>query len=242
MASDNTPGFFSRLGSGFGAFFRGFKFINDHKLWKYIIFPSILSTLLGIGLMFGAYFYVSEWLAGLIGNSESFLVSLLKWFMNIFVFVISFVITLFLYRSLASIVVIPFLGPLLSKVEVILTGKAVEVSIGKDIKNALVGLWVGIKYLLLEILFLLFSFFAGPLQPFVMVLVSGYFLGRGTFDYLLEKHSQTLKERKERAKAFWPEMEGLGVAHVMILFIPVIGVFIAPGSSLVGAALLFYDE
>lgn len=238
----------SRFIAGGSSFFRGFNFINEHSLWRYIILPSIISLVLGVGLVFLVYFNLTDWVLSYFeGNAEEtgflgFLSGVLQFFVHIMAVVIGVVITVFLYRTLATLLVLPFLGPLLEQVEKILTGKAVTLTWDREIKNALVGVWVGIKYFLIEILFLLISLFTGPLQPVIMGFISGYFLGRGSYDYLLEKHSASLKERKERAKAYKAEMQGLGIIHFIALLVPVIGVIIAPPSALVGAALTFYDE
>ncbi|MCB1148465.1 MAG: EI24 domain-containing protein, partial [Leptospiraceae bacterium] len=235
--AEKEPGFFRRLIKGASAFWRAWTFLSENKLWTFMILPGMLSLMLAVGLIASLYMGLTGAIAGLIPqNQTGFLWSLLQGFLSFMIFVISVITTVFMYRILASVVVMPFLGPLLSRVETLLNGKATEVSISKDIKNAIVGIWVSLKYAFVEIIFLILTLFTGPVQPFIMAAVSGYFLGRGSFDYLLEKHTLSLRERKERAKEFWPEMEGLGVMHFITLFIPIIGPLAAPGVSVTGAA------
>ncbi len=232
----------ARWFTGFSSFFKGFSFINDNKLWKYVIFPGTVSLALFVGITASLTVFSYNFITELIGDISG----TLGWLLNFAVLVatlgVSFFISIITYRKVANIVVIPFLGPLLSKCEIILTGKAIEVSLAKDLKNALIGVWVGLKFLFIELVFLFLSFFTGPIQPFMMAIVDGYFLGRGIFEYLLEKHSQTMAERNERAKAYKPEMHGLGVAHFVVLLVPLFGPFIAPVSALAGATLIFFDE
>ena len=232
--------FLQRLLGGMRAFFNGYRFINKHSLWRYSIIPAILSLLLGVTLIILFYFLLSGLADSLFSRDNTAGSIILYWMAKIFSIVISIFVTIYAYRSLSMIVVNPFLGPLLSQIEKILTGKSVEVTITKDIKNALTGAFIGIKFFIFEIFILFLSLFTGPLSPVIVIWVEAYFLGRGTFDYLLEKHTKTLAERKVRAKSYYPELQGLGLAHFFILMIPIVGIFIAPASSLTGAALIFY--
>ena len=244
--------YFYRLKTGMHSFINAIKFMNKHSLWKYILLPSLLSSIIGILLTVTIYAQASEYILDLIKefavveNHEGWqkfilktIFGLLSIFAHLFSIILGMVITIIFYRAIASVVVMPFLGPLISRVETILTGKSIEISMSKDFKNSITGIWISIKNFLIEIFLLVFS---GPFSPIVMIFVEGYFLGKGSFDYFFEKHSQTLRERKERTKSYRPEMQGLGMAHFFSLFIPVIGVFIAPPASVVAAALIFYDE
>jgi CysZ protein len=151
-------------------------------------------------------------------------------------------VAIFSYQLLASVLVIPFLGPLLSQVEKILTGESIDVSLAHDLRNALFGIWGAIRDLVVQLVCLLISLFTGPFQPAVMATITGHFLGRASFDFILEKHTKTLQERRAKVLGLLPEIEGLGIAQFLVLLIPILGVLVGPSSSLVGAALLFYPE
>lgn len=203
----------------------------------------MISLMLALGLIMGLYGGLTSVIGEIIPKEQTgFFWSLLQGFVSFMVFVISVITTVFMYRIMASIIVLPFLGPLLSRIETLLQGKPVEVSIAKDIKNAILGIWISLKYAFFEILALFLTLVTGPLQPVIMAMISGYFLGRGSFDYLLEKHTLSFRERQERAKEFWPEMQGLGVMQFISLFIPILGPLLAPGIAITAAALLYYDE
>ncbi len=240
--------FIGRLVNGFQSFFDGIGFLSEHRLWRYTIMPGIISLVLLLVIGTAVYLFAAEYLLSLTTNLQSdsawieWLLSGLRLVIKLVVLIASIVIAVFLYRTLAGVIVIPFLGPLLERIEIILTGQKIQTTITKDMMNALVGIWVSVKYLLVEITLLLVTIPLGPLQPVIMTGVSGYFLGRGMFDYLLEKHSNTLKQRKTMAREFWPEMEGLGVMHFICLMIPIMGPMLAPAASLTGAALLFYKQ
>ncbi len=233
--------FVLRFFSGFGAFFQGFRFLGQHRLWRYVLLPSLLSLILGLLLLAGVYTGVSQGIlqlwqgAGMWEDVYETGASLLAGAIALF-------ITLVIYQFLGSLLIIPFLGPLLAQVETILQGQAIEVSLLKDFRNAFVGIWIGIRDLFLQIFCLVISLFLGPFQPVLMITVTSHFLGRSSFDFLLEKHTQTLKERQAKTKTWWLEIQGLGLAEFMLLLIPIVGIFIVPASGLVGAALLFYSS
>jgi CysZ protein len=232
--------FVFRFFSGFRAFFQGFRFIGQHRLWPYVLLPSFLSLILGLLLLAGVYTGVSQGILQL-WHGTGLWANFYETFASVLAGAIALFVTVVIYQFLGSLLIIPFLGPLLAKVETILHGQAIEVSLSKDFQNAFVGIWIGIRDLCLQIICLLISLFLGPLQPVLMVTVTSHFLGRSSFDFLLEKHTQTLKERQAKTKIWWLEIQGLGLAEFMLLLIPLLGIFIVPASGLVGAALLFYD-
>lgn len=137
--------------------------------------------------------------------------------------------------------IIPFIGPLLTRLENIYLGKSIEIPLSKDIKNAFLGILSSLKYLPLSILGLLFSLFLGPFQIVFMIFWEGYFLGKGSFEYMLEKDTETLKERSEKRKGHRTQMWGLGSAQFIFLMIPVIGIVLSPCTAMAGAFLLYHD-
>ncbi|MBW4552579.1 MAG: EI24 domain-containing protein [Aphanocapsa sp. GSE-SYN-MK-11-07L] len=233
--------FVLRFWSGFGAFWQGFQFMGKHRLWPYVLLPSLLSVVLGLLLLAGVYTGVSEGILQL-WHGRGVWAELYETGVSLLAGAIALFATLVIYQFLGSLLIIPFLGPLLAQVEKILHGQAIEVSLFKDFQNAFVGIWIGIRDLFLQIFCLFISLLLGPLQPVLMITVTSHFLGRSSFDFLLEKHTQTLKERQAKTKTWWLEIQGLGLAEFLLLLIPIVGIFVVPASGLVGAALLFYQS
>jgi CysZ protein len=233
--------FVLRFWSGFGAFWQGFRFIGQHRLWPYVLLPSLLSVVLGLLLLAGVYTGVSEGILQF-WHGRGVWAELYETGVSLLAAAIALFATLVIYQFLGSLLIIPFLGPLLAQVETILQGQAIEVSLVKDFQNAFVGIWIGIRDLCLQIFCLLLSLFLGPFQPVLMITITSHFLGRSSFDFLLEKHTQTLKERQAKTRTWWLEIQGLGLAEFLLLLIPIVGIFIVPASGLVGAALLFYNS
>ncbi|URR36833.1 EI24 domain-containing protein [Thermosynechococcus sp. HN-54] len=225
--------------AGFFAFGRGLVFIARYRLWGYLLLPAFLSLALGIVLIIAAFWAVQGvgdyWSVG-----EQW-----QWLYQGVIDVLATLIAIFLaligYQTLIPLVVIPFLGPLLNRVEKITMGQPIEVGWRRDLLNAMVGGWFAVRDAILQVLFLVLSFLAGPLQPLVMAIANSYFLGRGSFDYLLEKHSTSLRERKRLTRAYTPQIYGLGLAQLLALLIPLVGLVLVPPVGVVAAALLIQE-
>ncbi|MDS3860618.1 EI24 domain-containing protein [Thermosynechococcaceae cyanobacterium BACA0444] len=230
-----------RMWAGFTAVFRGLGFIARHRLWGYLVLPAGLSFALGLGLLGGSIWLVRHGLAPLAVGLNPAWLTVYDVLTQIIAVLVALFLTLIGYQALLPLLVIPFLGPLLNQTEIILTGEAVEVGWQRDMKNALVGIWFALRDTGLQLLCLGFSLFLGPGQPLFMVVINSYFLGRGSFDYLLEKHNSTLRQRQQQTRQLWPEIQGLGLAQVVGLLLPIVGILLVPASGLVGAALLFYQ-
>lgn len=236
-------------GGGFHAFFAGIRFIGKHSLWSYLFFPGLLSIAVLLALGVASFFMVDHFLFQPLQQKflpESWLVTstfhIVSFLLHAVLYLLSAIVALIFYGPASAFLVIPFLGPLLEKTEKILLGSSIEISLGKDIKNAFLGAWLGLKFAFWELFIFILTLITGPLQPLIMLMVSSYFLGRGTIDVVLEKHASGIADRKERARNFYPQFHSLGIAQWLFLFIPIIGQILSPAASLVGAALIYYGN
>ncbi len=231
---------------GFFAFFRGMAFIYRHSLWKYVILPGLVSLLAG-ALIFTASLYGAEYLGHYLWEhylaefiSNETLVVILDWSGYFLQLVTAIVLTLVLFRPVLSLVIIPFLGPLLEQVEQIHTGERRTTTLAQDFRNALIGAGTGFKHSAAGIVILLVSYLVGPFSALVNAAAQSYFLGRGSFDLLFEKESASVRERKQLAKQHRMEIFGLGGAFFLALFVPILGILLAPAFAVTGAALVYY--
>ena len=238
---------------GFRFFFRGFRFLRQHRLWPYVFVPSLLSLCVGLGILWGAYTVLAgpvlrslndlvAGIAGYGGLTYSGLPAWLEGGLKLIVFSASFIVQLIAYRTIASILVIPFLGPLLSAVERIETGRAIEVSFATDLRNTIRGLGVGIRLGVFGLLLLLISIFLGPFQVVVNAVAQSYVLGRSAFDLVFEKETEDAHERRAMLRAYRAPILGLGLAFFLLMLVPVLGVVLAPAAGTAGAALLFHRK
>lgn len=228
---------------GFFGFFRGLRFLFRNGLAGHLVLPVLLSLATGLGLIAGTYYlfiFFLELLAGTFPEIEEWsralgivatLIALLS----------GSVLYVILYRFITGLLVIPFLGPLLGAIETKLLGAEIETDLKTDMRNLLLGLWVNLQVLVIGLTVWVLTLWLGPVQIVVLILVEGYFLGRGSFELLLEKASSSLKERKGLAKPHRARILGLGVASFLFLFVPIVGALFSPCAGVAGAALLYYE-
>ncbi|MCB1192182.1 MAG: EI24 domain-containing protein [Leptospiraceae bacterium] len=240
--------YFTRFYYGFRAFFSGFKIINQNRLWKYTIVPCFISLVLGGVLLYGIFqvssAFLQIWILKILQYFNYFLSqNNLPPFLLVIIYIVTFVFSvvcyILIYRPIASIVVIPFMGHLLSQLEKIYYGKEIEISLKRDIINGILGAAFALRDMIIGLIAMILGLFLGPFQIFFIAFAEGYLLGRGSFDYIFEKTTENLQERKQKIRNFQPEILGLGVAQFLFLFIPVVGVVVAPVLSLAGAVRVY---
>ncbi len=239
-----------RFKDGCLTFTNGLHFIYRHSLWRYIILPCLASFALGAGVWFGAYFsfdYLSELgtrllTEGALQLENPIVLGIIEWSTAILGALFALILTLVLYRSLISVVVVPFLGPLLEQIEMIILGQKIETTLKQDLMNLSFGLGTSIKHSLAGLVILLISLCLGPLNVPVNVAAQSYFLGRGPFDMLFEKAAHTHAERTRFRKSWRPEIFGAGLVFFVVLLLPLLGALIAPVGVVTGAAKLYYSS
>ncbi len=231
-----------RIGAGFAGFFRGYSFISRNGLWLYVILPSLASFVCGL-LIFGAvYWQASDLLVGLVQRFAESWGWLLLFLARAAAAVLAAVVYVILYRTVASVIVLPFLGPLLLKTEKILIGREVEVTWKRDLINAVKGMWISIVYGIFSLFVIVVTLPLGPLQALIVFPLQGYFSGRSIFDFILEKEAATLKERSRLAADYRPEILGMGSAYLMVMLIPVFGPLFGPAAALTASAEIYYRK
>ncbi|MEL6251444.1 MAG: EI24 domain-containing protein [Bacteroidota bacterium] len=237
--------------SGFFSFWGAFSFLSKHKLWSYVMIPGLISLVVA-GLIFsGAYassddlghwligFYPFEW------GKETF-----EWVAGSLSFVLMIIVALLIFKYLVMVIVSPFMGTLSEKVESKITGKpAPNVSVKAMISDMVRGIRIALRNLFREIFLVIFLTIAGSifgtiipiiggLLPAILIfLVQAYFIGFGNLDYLLERKRYGIKESVRFARKYkWMAM-GNGTAFTLLLFVPILGWFLAPAMGTTGATI-----
>lgn len=232
----------TRVFEGFKSYSQGLRLIRDHKLYPYIILPSTVSLFSGLFVLAATYYISASVFLSLASGVTGSFGSALAVILRIGAVVLAVFLYIILYRAISAVAVMPFMGPLLNQLETILIGKPIVVTFWTDFKNALKGIWIGLRYTILGLLTLIFTIPLGPFQFLILVPVQSYLMGRSIFDYLLEKEAETFKERRKLAEPFRPEILGLGLAYFLVTLIPVIGAFIGPVAALAGVAKIYYGK
>jgi len=246
-----------RFFKGFWGTFRGIGFIHKNSLWKFVILPIIIT----MGLAFAANLGVSFLINSILKAKLTALITqyadynVLKWIAGILIKILSvvmaFVIVLFLYSAIGSIVWSIFSGPLQSRLEKIVTGKTTEVPFGRTLKWTLISIMDSIIDILLLLLVTLLSFLfliilliGVVFQLITVTLFASYLIGRTTFRLTGELYCKTRKERNSLAKQFKAESTGIAILEVICTSIPFFNfviVFFLWAGSLAGSMLIYYN-
>jgi uncharacterized protein involved in cysteine biosynthesis len=221
--------------------------IRTYNLWSYVWIPLALSFVLGVffflfGIVF-AYQVVhepfqnfAERVFGEIQFVATFLEILIFFVLSVFLLLG----TAFLYRPIVSIIMLPFLETLFSRLEKEIRSQPPIPTNFNPMMN-FAGIFINLKYLFLELFVLFFSIFSGPVQPILLLFVQGYFLGRTSFDYIALEKANSLEEKNFLIRKFRMETWGLGVAQFLLMLIPVFGVLFSPLMGVIGSYLIYLE-
>jgi len=219
-------------------YFRAFGFLIKNNLWKYILLPGFLSLVMILILVITAFSFsidISAFLVEYISPSESDNV-FIKILLNIFITIIIFVLGVLIYRPFALILLSPFLSALSEKTERLILNEVVKISSGNFIKDLHRSIRINVRFFLFSTFYSVGAIAAG-LLPVVGALISttflfliqAYYSRSGLADIILERRGMSVKERLQFIKENRSLIIGSGAGFLLILIIPVVGWFMAPG-------------
>jgi CysZ protein len=234
------------------SFFEAHRFINKHRLWKWIIVPGIIYT---------AMFVLGMWFFGKTSNSAIAFVlqksGLKAWldymqesWLNVLVIVGQGIIMLVLFffyfslfRFIFLIVASPVFAYLSEKTESILEGKDFPFSFPQFLKDIVRGMRIAGRNLLwqsvylVSILIISFIPLVGMVAPLVALLVECYYFGFSMLDYSSERN----KLSTSQSIALIGNHKGLAIGNGLVFYVmhllPFIGWLLAPSYAVVAATL-----
>ena len=239
------------------AYFRAHKFISRHRLWRWIIIPGILYTVLFVSGMYffvvssnGAVSYLFEFIGinRWLEQQKSGLLSFTVMMGGIMVRLL----LVFLYFSFFKYVFLiagsPLFAYLSEKTEAILEGKDFPFNFRQLLKDIVRGISLALRNALWQTVYtisvLILSFFPviGWITPVIALFIECYYYGFSMLDYSCERH----KLSPAQSVAFVGSHRGLaignGLLFFMMHFVPVIGWVLAPAYAVVAATLSIYYQ
>jgi CysZ protein len=237
------------------AYAQAHRFIKEHKLWKWILLPGLLYTLL---FLVGMYYFstsssdfiqwivlktgLKNWLDKLNNGFLGFLFtmgSLLLWLI-----LLLFYFSLFKYIFL--IIGSPLFAYLSEKTEAIIEGKDYPFNWQQLIKDIGRGIRISVRNSLwqtvytISILLLSLIPLVGWLTPVMAILVECYYYGFSMLDYSMERHKKSTIE----SITFIGAHKGLAIGNGMVFYLmhllPFVGWILAPAYAVVAATLSMY--
>ena len=237
------------------SYYLAHQFIVKHKLWKWILIPGIIYSLL---FCVGIYLF---WISS--GNAIDYVLSttgLKKWmytmeeswlkFLFIFGQVILQLVLIMFYFSLFKFLFLILGSPLFSylseKTEAIMANKEFPFSfaqlmkdIGRGIKLALRNaVWQTVY--IISILILSFIPFFGWFTPLFALLIECYYLGFSMLDYSCERNKLT----SSQSVAFIGDHKGLAIGNGIVFYLMhmvlIVGWVLAPSYAVIAATISMY--
>lgn len=234
------------------AYFHTHRFIIRHRLWKWILIPGLIYTLLflaGIYLFAVSSHSAIEFMLQKSGIEEWIKNSWLSFLLILTNVILTLILLLFyfsLFKYLFLIIGSPLFAYLSEKTEAIIEGKEFPFSFKQLMKDIVRGIRLALRNILwqtvytISILILSFIPVIGWVTPLLALLVECYYLGFSMLDYSCERN----KLSTSQSIGFIGRHKGLaignGIVFYLMHFIPILGWLFAPSYAVIAATISLY--
>ena len=238
------------------SYFKAHEFIRKHKLWKWIIIPGIIYTIL---FFISMYFFFktannfNEWLTlktGLktwLDKVDSGLLGFLFTIAALTLLVVQLMLYFSLFKYVWLIVGSPVFAYLSEKTDSILQGKEYPFSFKQLLKDMRRGIQIALRNALwqtvymVSILILSLIPVAGLVTPLIALLIECYYYGFSMLDYSCERRKMNASESiyyigNHRGLAI-----GNGLVFYVIHLLPIIGWVFAPAYAVIAATMSLHE-
>lgn len=238
------------------SYFDAHNFISKHRLWKWIIIPGVLYTLLFI---VGMYFFWQSsdnavtWISSQIGLEAWLQRQRSEWLSFLFVMaglILRIVLVFFyfsLFKYLFLIIGSPVFAYLSEKTESILEGKDFPFDMKQLMKDVARGIRLALRNTLWQTVYvvslLLLSLLplAGWITPVIALFVECYYYGSSMLDYSLERHKLTYAQSIN----YIGRHKGLAIGNGLMFYLMhgfiIVGWVLAPAYAVVAATLSLHQ-
>ena len=241
----------------FQSYFRAHQFINKHKLWKWILIPGLLYTILFI---VGIYFFwkssntAVSYLSNLIGiekwlhRQQNSLLSFLFLMGEIMVRLTLVFLYFSLFKYIFLIIGSPLFAYLSERTEAIIEGKDFVFSWKQLWKDMIRGIRLAIRNSLWQTVYILslliLSLFpvVGWITPVIILFVECYYYGFSMLDYSCERHKLSAQESIEFIGKHKGLSIGNGIVFYLMHLLPFLGWAVAPAYAVVAATISLYHQ
>ncbi len=239
---------------GLRGYLKAIKFIRQHELWFFLLLPTLLNILILGGVLWLGWHCsdsLIEWLAAQAQWEilPDWATSTLDWLILIVVKLLVVFIFLKTYTVLVLILLLPVLGMLAEKVQLILLDRPEpKFDFNLLVSNILRGLGLTLRNTAVEltytVILVLIGFIFPPislLTSVLVILLQSYFIGFGMID--LRNEFLRFSAKKSR-KVVWKHAgfsTGNGLGFVLMVFIPFLGILFAPILSVIGANIGIFE-
>ncbi len=228
------------------------QFIVKNKLWRWILIPGLIYTILFLGGMFLFWISSNEAIEFILirTGAKQWLDQMHDSWINFFFIVgqvmLRLVLLLFyfsLFKYMFLIVGSPLFAYLSEKTENIMEGKDFPFDFKQFLKDIGRAIKIAVRNLLwqtvyvLAVLILSFIPLIGWIAPLVALLIECYYFGFSMLDYSSERNKLSSAQSIEFIGRPRGLAIGNGLVFYMIHFIPVVGWLLAPGYAVIAATI-----
>ena len=242
----------------FQSYGKAHQFVTKHNLWKWILIPGILYTIL---FCIGMYFFwtssseVVSWLSRVIGiqrflhHQQSAVLSFLFVMGGIMFHLVLVFFYFSLFKYIFLIIGSPLFAYLSEQTEALINGKEYNFNfdrqlvadmtrgIGVALRNSL---WQTVYTLCILILSLIPLI--GWITPVIFTFVECYYYGFSMLDYSCMRHKLTAPA----SLAYISQHKGLAIGNGMVFygmhFVPILGWVLAPAYAVIAATISLYHQ
>lgn len=241
--------FLHQIKLSFFFYWRAFRFLDTHNLWKLLIIPAIVSLIIAFLIVVFAIKTSGIIVEGVLENfhstsSDRTVHSLIEGLLMVVIRAFVFFFYLKIYRYLVLILLAPLLSIISSKVQTIATGPAKNNCTSKYLLVCTRGIKIAARNFFIEIILstsiIVISFLIAwimPLAPIAILLMECYFMGYSMADYRNEHFGITSKDSRKLINSYSGLVIGNGIIFNFLILIPLIGVLFAPAFALVASGL-----
>jgi len=244
--------FFREFGIGVRYYSVAFKFIRQHNLWYWLVIPCLLNLMAFAVVGYFSWIYTGDLLDYLMAqmgvSGDSWWKVSLQVLISIFVRLIIVMLYLKLFRYIVLIFFAPMLAFISDKIQELSTGKKKPFTINQFTRDVVRGVSIALKNLALELIvticIILLSFVIPILAvaaPFLIYIIESYYFGFAMLDYRNEFVMLPAKESRQLINKHRGLVLGIGAMFNLMLFVPFLGVLVAPVLSVVAGGLAFNE-
>ena len=236
----------------FQSYMHAHQFIVKHKLWKWILIPGLIYTILflsGIYLFWTSSNNAIEFILLRTGAKE-WLEQMHDSWINFFFIVgqviLRLVLLLFyfsLFKYMFLIAGSPLFAYLSEKTEGIMEGKDFPFNMKQFMKDVARAIRIAFRNLLwqtvyvVSVLILSFIPLVGWIAPLVALLIECYYFGFSMLDYSSERNKLSAAQSIEFIGRHRGLAIGNGLVFYMIHFVPLLGWILAPSYAVIAATI-----
>ncbi len=241
--------FLHQIKLSFFFYWRAFRFIVSHNLWKLLVIPAIINLIIAFLIIVFAIRTSSFIVAFVLENfqstsSDKAVHSFIEGVLMVVTRAFVFFFYLKLYRYLALILLAPVFSIISSRVQAIATGPSKNICTGKYLSDCSRGIKIAFRNFFIEILFsssiIIVSFLIAwimPLAPIAILILESYFVGYSMADYRNEYMGISSKESRKLINNYSGLVIGNGLLFNIFILIPFLGVLFAPAMALIASGL-----